>query len=429
MPTKSGHRGVGHPFAWVVASMVASFAAGSTVSDQLLRHTTGNGLSWDSIELPEQAQLLLPAATVVLPSVPPPEMANASTIFVPPGSSLQTLLEKPFHVFHEDFLSIIGQGPTLSLIADSGTDPRFHEAVVWYPNTDEVFFAQNAGAKAAGTGLNMSSVIQKISLSEAMAVSHLRSAVGQVQVTVVDFDPPVVNPNGGTNYKGNIIFDGEGMGSDVPPALYLANPNPPYNTTPVNPANGQIYFTDVTYGYLQDFRPKPVLPNQVYKLDSVTKAVTAVADELINCNGEQIVPGTNCGHNLEWIGLTFSPDGKYAYVTDTGAAMAFYGYDQSKPSGIYRYTVAEDGTFEYKKLFAYSTSGVPDGVHCDSKGNVYAGCGDGVHVWNPSGVFLGKIFTGETAANFQIAGSGRVVICGETHLYYAQIAAEAAPIT
>lgn len=59
-----------------------------------------------------------------------------------------------------------------------------------------MFFAQNAGAKAAGTGLNKSSVIQKISLPEAMAVSHLRSAVGQVQVTVVDFDPPVINPNG-----------------------------------------------------------------------------------------------------------------------------------------------------------------------------------------------------------------------------------------
>lgn len=106
------------------------------------------------------------------------------------------------------------------------------------------------------------------------------------------------------------------------------------NDVAVNSANGHIYFTDVTYGYLQDFRPEPVLPNQVYKLDSVTKAVTAVADELINCNGEQIAAGTNRGNNLEWIGLTFSPDGKYAYVTDTGAAMAFYGYNQAKPSGM-----------------------------------------------------------------------------------------------
>lgn len=82
MPTKSGHRDVGQPSAWVVASIVAGFAAGSTVSDQVLHHTTEDGRLWDSIELPEQAQLLLPAATVVLPSVPPPEMANASTVSI-----------------------------------------------------------------------------------------------------------------------------------------------------------------------------------------------------------------------------------------------------------------------------------------------------------------------------------------------------------
>jgi hypothetical protein len=35
-------------------------------------------------------------------------------------------------------------------------------------------------------------------------------------------------------------------------------------------------------------------------------------------------------------------------------------------------------------------------------GNVYAGCGDGVQVWNPSGKLIGKIFLGETSANFQV---------------------------
>lgn len=36
---------------------------------------------------------------------------------------------------------------------------------------------------------------------------------------------------GGTNYKGNIVFAGEGQGDDITSALYLMNPNPPYNTT------------------------------------------------------------------------------------------------------------------------------------------------------------------------------------------------------
>lgn len=36
---------------------------------------------------------------------------------------------------------------------------------------------------------------------------------------------------GGTNYKGNIIFAGEGQGEKIPSALYLMNPVEPYNTT------------------------------------------------------------------------------------------------------------------------------------------------------------------------------------------------------
>ena len=64
------------------------------------------------------------------------------------------------------------------------------------------------------------------------------------------------------------------------------------------------------------------------------------------------------------------------------------------------------------------------GIHCDSKGNVYAGVGDGIHVWNPSGTLIGKIYTGRTSANFQFVGGGRMVIGGETQLFYVTLAAE-----
>ena len=92
----------------------------------------------------------------------------------------------------------------------------------------------------------------------------------------------------------------------------------------------------------------------------------------------------------------------------------------------YRYAVEEDGTWTSRKLFAYSSPGIPDGVHCDTKGNVYAGAGDGVQVWNPSGVLLGKIFIGGVAANFRFAGKGRMVIPAQTKLYYAELAASGA---
>ena len=41
-------------------------------------------------------------------------------------------MARPFHIYDDEFYSIIGPNPTLTLIADSGTDPLFHEATVWY---------------------------------------------------------------------------------------------------------------------------------------------------------------------------------------------------------------------------------------------------------------------------------------------------------
>jgi gluconolactonase len=63
------------------------------------------------------------------------------------------------------------------------------------PPRDEVFFVQNAGAPAAGTGLKKSSIIQKISLAEAEKVRN--GTLAAAKVTVVNTsNPQVINPNG-----------------------------------------------------------------------------------------------------------------------------------------------------------------------------------------------------------------------------------------
>lgn len=157
---------------------------------------------------------------------------------------------KPFLVYSDEFYNIIGSNPTLTLIAKTDSDPLFHEAVVWYPPTDEVFFVQNAGAAEAGTGLAISAIIQKIALSQADAVKDQVDASGQVDVVVVDSQPMVINPNGesewtsrkclegtianlagATNFMGKIVFMGEGQGDDIAPAIYVMEPTAPYNTT------------------------------------------------------------------------------------------------------------------------------------------------------------------------------------------------------
>ncbi|KAI3540028.1 D-lactonohydrolase [Colletotrichum filicis] len=379
--------------------------------------------------LPAKAQIIDQKSFNVLEVVPPPLEFNASSEFLWPGVTHESLTEKPFHIYDPEFYDIIGSDPSLTLIATSETDPIFHEAVVWYPPTEEVFFVQNAGPPAAGTGLNKSSIVQKIRLADAEALRNGSLGTKEVTVTTVPSNPQVINPNGGTNYKGQIIFAGEGQGDRVPSALYLMNPVEPYNTTilvnnyfgrqfnslndvVVSRRNGDIYFTDTQYGYWQNFRPAPGLPNQVYRLNPTTGALTVVTDEFVSPNG-----------------ITLSPDGTYAYVTDTGISQGQFGTNFTKPATVYRFEVKEDGTFENRKIFAHTSARLPDGVHCDSKGNVYAGCNDGVHVWNPSGKLIGKIYTGTTAANFQFAGDGRMVITGQTKLFYATFAASGVALT
>ncbi|KAM3553322.1 hypothetical protein ARSEF4850_006976 [Beauveria asiatica] len=409
-------------------SLAAVFSAAAATVEASVTDANSDSVTGylNSTSLPTQAQIIDSANFASMESVPPPSEYNGMTVWVPPGTTRQGLKDRPFLVFDPEFLQIIGREPKLAIIAETAKDPLFHEAVVWVPATDQVFFAQNAGAPAAGTGLNKSSIVQKVSVSEALQVAS-GNKTGHVKVETVSSDPPVVNPNGGTNYKGNILFAGEGMGNKTPTALYSVNPRPPYNATilvnnyygrqfnslndiGVNPRNSHIYFTDPLYAYFQDFRPPPALPVQVYKFNPETKAIQVAASGFDQANGK------------------LCPIHHFVYVTDSGAHHGFRGYNAARPSTIYRFNVAQDGTFENRKTFAYVDNGVPDGIHCDSKGNVYAGCGDGIHVWNPSGKLLGKIFTDGGAANFQFVGDGKMIICAETRLYMALIAAKAAPI-
>jgi len=53
----------------------------------------------------------------------------------------------------------------------------------------------------------------------------------------------------------------------------------------VNPRNGELYFTDPDYGYVQAFRPLPGLPPQVYRLNPETGSLTVAADGFDKPNG------------------------------------------------------------------------------------------------------------------------------------------------
>lgn len=64
--------------------------------------------------------------------MPPSTVVNGTQSFAPPGVALEDLLAKPFHIYDDAFYAVIGQDPTLTLIAEQASDPLYHEAVVWF---------------------------------------------------------------------------------------------------------------------------------------------------------------------------------------------------------------------------------------------------------------------------------------------------------
>lgn len=67
--------------------------------------------------------------------------------------------------------------------------------------------------------------------------------------------------------------------------------------------------------------------------------------------------------------------------------------------------------------------GIPDGIKCDTAGNVYSGCGDGLSVWNAGGTLLGKIVVPGGIANFCFGRDGEIFLLNETRFWIARIEA------
>ncbi|KAF9460291.1 D-lactonohydrolase-like protein [Collybia nuda] len=331
---------------------------------------------------------------------------NSSQRFEPTANI--TLKPPYFQIFDEKFLEILGPTPSVRVIVENDTFAFAHEAPMWLPGTDEVFFN---GGKTVGRP------VSKIDLGDLK-----NSPTGLINFTILPLGPDIQITNGGTIFKGDLLLVTTGLGQ-LPPSIVRVNPRPPFNDTvllnnfygrqfnslndiKIHPVTRAIFFTDVTYGFINGFRPKPLLPNQVYRFDPDTGEIQVVADGFVQPNG-----------------IAFSLDGQTAYIADTGASGAVS--DPTLPGTIYAFDVMRGSqSFTNRRVFAYADTGVPDGLTLDTHGNVYAGCGDGTQVFSPTGRLLGKVFIGASSANMVFAGPGRLLIMADTKILLANIAAE-----
>ncbi|KAK7052266.1 SGL domain-containing protein [Favolaschia claudopus] len=381
--------------------------------------TLGKDSTWyrDNVasSLPPQSVSVDPRTFAVLGANGTFRQSSFDSGFNPTGT------EPPFfQIFDPAFLDVLGKAPSITEIASNSTFAFAHEAPIYVPALDSVFFASNDGGALGMSDIDHNNKVGKINLKDVPA--NLNGTPVNIPVTELDLPETIQMTNGGTGpFHGNLLLINSGRGP-LPPSIALVNPNPPHNATvlldnffgrqfnslndiKIHPS-GKIFFTDTIYGFLNHFRSEPLMPNQVYRLDPETGAVRVVAADFDKCNG-----------------IAFTGDGKTAYIADTGATSGFLGNNQTEPATIYAFDVdPKTQAFTNRRVFAYSDAGVPDGVQVDTKGNVYAGCGDGVHVWNDEGTLIGKFFLGTTSANMAFAGKGRLVIMAETKIFLAEIA-------
>lgn len=183
-----------------------------------------------------------------------------------------------------------------------------------------------------------------------------------------------------------------------------------YEGKPLNSPNdlvcksdGSIWFTDPPFGILGFYEGKVApqeLPTNVYRWDPHSKKLAVVAGDIKRPNG-----------------LAFSPDESRLYVVEAGVT----------PRVIRVYEVVQNGTqlANGKTFVTAEEEGTPDGLRIDVDGNLWVGWGmgkeglDGVAVFNPAGILIGRIDLPERCANLCFGGRhrNRLFMCGSTSIY------------
>ena len=119
-------------------------------------------------------------------------------------------------------------------------------------------------------------------------------------------------------------------------------------------------------------------------------------------------------------GLAFSPNGKYLYVADSGAANPG-NFDLSRPHNIQVFELDDDENIISNKIFAEINNGFPAGMTVDVHGNLFV-CdpnGKKIHIFEASSNYIGNINIPERVANCTFGGENKsdLYITASTSLY------------
>ena len=284
----------------------------------------------------------------------------------------------PFVVRDAEFEAVLGHAPRLAHVIDVDA----HEGPVYVPVDDALYFTS-------------------LPQQPGPTVDIKRLDLGSLTVSVIR--PDAAAANGMTlGHDGRLIVC-EQIGGAIAAVdrvsgarmLIAQGFNSPNDV--VVKSDGTIWFTDPSYGWLQGFRPRPLLRDAVWRYDPRTRSAIAVADSFDKPNG-----------------LCFSPDERTLYVADNG-----------EPHHLKAFDVLDGGRLDGERVIHVSSPEHPDGLKADSAGRLYATFAGGVEVLSPDGSLLGEIEL-PGAVNFCFGGPDRNVlfITADTAIYAAHLQAK-----
>jgi gluconolactonase len=279
---------------------------------------------------------------------------KSSTLFT--GLLLMTLATTPLAAQEDPFRALVPADAKLEKLA---TGMKFTEGPVWYEGDGGMLLFSDIPA----------SELKKWTVAGGL-VTRL-SDTNQTNGNTLDRQRRLISCEHAGRRVSRVSLDGTRETLiDSHDGKKLNSPN-----DAVVKSDGTIWFTDPTYGLGK--QPKEQSANHVFAFNPETRQIKPVVSDFDQPNG-----------------LCFSPDEKRLYIADSG-----------KPRHIRVFDVQPDNTLTNGRVLCAIDKGVPDGIRCDEKGNVWSSAGDGVQVFAPDGKLIGRIPVPESPANLSFGGA------------------------
>ena len=265
-------------------------------------------------------------------------------------------------------------------------DPRFRRCLQFNAPIQRLYsgtlWAEGPAWNGVGNYLVWSDIpnnVQKRRLEEDGHVTTFRNPSGNSNGNTFDFQGRQLSAEHGGRRV--VRYEQDGTLTVIADSYNGKRLNSP-NDLVVHP-DGSIWFTDPTFGIRGLYEGRPAeseTKEAVYRVDGANGRIELLTDEVGQPNG-----------------LCFSPDYRRLYLADSG---------QTRVWDIDGTRLRNGRTFSQVTLPDGARSS-PDGIRCDTFGNVWAGANPGVTVVSPEGDLIGMIRLPEVCANVCFGGPKR----------------------